>query len=99
MAIAEGYRIALKTDSENIDSDVMNRGSLYWTYVEHAVQFLSTVVQDQLQPGLAVGFGGLSHGIDMFEQRLDVTGHAVNALIKVYEVHKSLLQPSNKFAT
>lgn len=92
-AIAEGNRIALKADSEAIHSDVMNRVSLYWRYVEHAVQFLLTV-QDQLQLG-AVGFGGLCHGIDMVEQRLDVTGHAVNALIKVYEVHNTLVQTSN----
>jgi hypothetical protein len=33
----------------------------------------------------------LGHALKVSEQRLDVTGHAVNALIKLYMVHQDLL--------
>jgi hypothetical protein len=58
--------------------------------MEKPVSFLSAV-QNQVPSGASAGSGGLGHALKMSEQRLDVTGHAVNALIKLYKVHQDLL--------
>jgi hypothetical protein len=90
-AIADGCRIALELYSESVslDSAAQERLTRYWQYVESAVQFLSSV-QNAVPVGAAVGSGGLCYTLDVPEQRLDVTGHAVNALIKVYDVQNAL---------
>jgi hypothetical protein len=73
-ALAEGTEIA-------IQSNDMKRSSRYWQSIEKATRLLRAV-QDQVSTE-SVGYGGLGYGLSMSEQRLDVTGHAVNALIKV----------------
>ena len=89
-AIADGCRVALELYSESVslDSAAQERLTRYWQYVESAVRFLS-VVQNAVPVGV-VGSGGLCYALNVPEQRLDVTGHAVNALIKVYNVHNTL---------
>jgi len=81
-AVIEGVRVALTLAR---DEDVR----LLWSPLSHAVDFLS-FVQDQVPSDAATGFGGLGYGgIQVLEQRLDVTGHATSALIKVYRVLQS----------
>ena len=78
-AIIEGVRVALILAR---DEDTL----LLWSYVNHAIEFLK-FVQDQVPSDAAAGFGGLGYGgIQVFEQRLDVTGHAISALTKAYRV-------------
>lgn len=76
-ALAEGTRVALEV------SRVMD-ATLFWTNATNAIEFLKSV-QDQM-PERMTGSGGLGHGLRVVEQRLDVTGHAINALTKVDHV-------------
>jgi hypothetical protein len=89
-AIADGCRIASNLYSESVplDTNAQERLTRYWQYVESAVRFLATI--QNAVPANAVGAGGLGHALSVTEQRLDVTGHAVNALIKVYGVQTML---------
>jgi len=80
-ALADGTRVALELSRENLAAQ-------YWRYVVQAVQFLQAV-QDQV-PKESVGYGGLGHALGYTEQRLDVTGHAVNALTKICKVNREL---------
>jgi hypothetical protein len=82
-ALAEGTRVAMTTDR-------MAEASLFWNHALQAVHFLKAV-QDQLPLSTAevnatVGYGGLGYGFGILEQRLDVTGHAANALVKLCQV-------------
>ena len=76
-ALAEGTRVALEV------SRVMD-ATLFWTNATNAINFLKSV-QDQVPPHVT-GSGGLGYGLEVPEQRLDVTGHAINALTKVDHV-------------
>jgi hypothetical protein len=80
-ALAEGTRVAM----DRIDRTRVQR---YWHHVRNAVEFLA-LIQDQVGIG-SVGYGGLGHGLGLYEQRLDVTGHAVNALVKLIHVQDHL---------
>jgi hypothetical protein len=80
-ALAEGTRVAM----DRLDWIRVQR---YWHHVRHAVEFLA-LIQDQVSVG-SVGYGGLGHGLGLLEQRLDVTGHAVNALVKVIHVQEHM---------
>jgi hypothetical protein len=52
---------------------------------ENAIDYLKSV-QDLLSPD-STGYGGIGYGgLQVLEQRLDVTGHAISALVKLYEV-------------
>jgi len=77
-ALADGTLVALECSQKKLASQ-------YWHAVVQAVHFLEAV-QEQV-PKDSVGYGGLGYGLQVQEQRLDVTGHAVNALTKVYKVH------------
>ena len=82
-ALVEGTRLATTLlDKPNY------RPKLYWHHVQNAVRFLG-FVQDQV-PQNTAGYGGLGFSLDVPEQRLDVTGHALNALIGI-----SRLQPES----
>jgi len=67
------------------------RIDLYRHHIENAVQFLAAV-QDQVPLENATGYGGLGYGFGTSaqarEQRLDATGHAINALLKVQGLMK-----------
>lgn len=88
-ALAEGCRLALELHSESVSSNASGKVTEYWPFVESAIKFLAAV-QNKVPEG-GIGSGGLGYGLLVSEQRLDVTGHAVNALIKVYEVQNTLL--------
>jgi len=86
-ALAEGTQVALSLESSTTGRAMSSdRVQGYWHHVRNAVQFLAAV-QDQVPPE-AAGYGGLGYGVNELEQRLDVTGHAVNALIKVSRVQE-----------
>jgi hypothetical protein len=89
-ALAERCRVAVELHSESSSLNASGKLSGYWPYVESAIQF-AAAVQNQVLDGV-IGSGGLGYGMLVPEQRLDVTGHAVNALIKVYEVQNTLLR-------
>lgn len=58
--------------------------------VESAVDFLQWS-QDRVPPDAPVGRGGLGHGgYHVMDQRLDVTGHAVSALVQLYRRTRDL---------
>lgn len=62
----------------------LDRSNLYWRHARNAVDFLRDV-QNQVQLPDQVGFGGLgSGGLQVLEERLDVTGHAMSGFIKVH---------------
>jgi hypothetical protein len=86
-ALADGTRVALEYSHDKLASQ-------YWHAVVQAVHFLKAV-QEQV-PKSSVGYGGLGYALQVQEQRLDVTGHAVNALTKVYKVHHD---SANKLAS
>jgi hypothetical protein len=89
-ALAEGCRLAVELHSASSSLSASGKLSGYWPYVESAIQFVANV-QNEVPDGV-IGSGGLGYGMLVPEQRLDVTGHAVNALIKVYEVQNTLLR-------
>jgi hypothetical protein len=77
-ALALGMRVVARGD----DKELLSR------YANHAIQYLRHV-QDQVRPDAAVGYGGLGYGgIQVLEQRLDVTGHAMSALVKLLQVQQ-----------
>ena len=81
-ALAEGIRIARQEDTEiNEDLD-----KLFTMHAKNALYFIQWT-QDQVSNDCIVGCGGLGYGgIQVFEQRLDVTGHAISALVKLQKL-------------
>jgi hypothetical protein len=78
-AIAQGIRVA-------IDTSQLQEAVLFWNNAKHGVSYLQ-FLQDQV-PRDSSCFGGIGFGgIQVLEQRLDVTGHAISALTKIYEVN------------
>jgi hypothetical protein len=77
-ALALGMRVVARGD----DKELLSR------YANHAIQYLRHV-QDQVRPDAPVGYGGLGYGgIQVLEQRLDVTGHAMSALVKLLQMQR-----------
>ena len=76
-AIAEGIRIAREYE------DSTNLAKLFTMHATNALYFLKWA-QDQVSDECKVGRGGLGYGgVQVLEQRLDVTGHALSALTKL----------------
>ncbi len=74
-AIMEGMSVAQKLQRDDIVA-LFDRNAI------NAVEFLH-VIQHHVDDNSIVGNGGLGYGgITVMEQRLDVTGHAIHALIK-----------------
>mmetsp|Transcript_5188 Transcript_5188/g.9982 ORF Transcript_5188/g.9982 Transcript_5188/m.9982 type:complete len:556 (-) Transcript_5188:48-1715(-) len=80
-------------ESENSENgDIENRESedcllLFTRHIDHAIDFL-TWSQDRVPSDSKVGYGGLGYGgLQVMEQRLDITGHALSALSKLV-LHK-----------
>ena len=83
-AIMEGISTALIVTN---DADV----PVFCRCACNAVDFLETI-QSQVQKDSLVGFGGLGYGgLTVMEQRLDVTGHAVHALIKMVDLKRNMV--------
>ena len=83
-ALADGTRLAVQLND-------IDRAKYYWNSIQSAVRFL-VVVQNQVPHSEGVpGYGGLGHGVGVLEQRLDVTGHTINALVKVYRIAQHIL--------
>jgi hypothetical protein len=75
-AIADGAKVALLSGEEEPYSLCMQN-------IRNAICFLEWS-QDRVRSDREIGRGGLGDGgVQIFEQRLDVTGHAVSALTKV----------------
>ena len=56
---------------------------LFARHIDHAIDFLSWS-QDRVPSDSKVGYGGLGYGgLQVMEQRLDITGHALSALSKL----------------
>jgi hypothetical protein len=87
-ALVDGIRVALV-----VEEDDKEQATLFWTRATNAVNFLQWA-QDQVPPESTVGRGGLGYGgIQVLEQRLDVTGHAISAVTKLYplkQIERSL---------
>jgi len=78
-ALAEGIRIA----REEGDDDL---AKLFRMNAVNALYFMKWS-QDQVSDSCIVGRGGLGYGgVQVFEQRLDVTGHAISALVKLRDL-------------
>ncbi|KAL3793147.1 hypothetical protein HJC23_005649, partial [Cyclotella cryptica] len=78
-ALAEGIRLA-KLEQE------LELARMFEVNAANAVCFLQWV-QSQVPSSCVVGRGGLGYGgVCVLEQRLDVTGHAISALIKLQKV-------------
>jgi len=78
-ALAEGIRIARQEDREDLDK-------LFTMHAKNALYFIQWT-QDQVSNDCFVGYGGLGYGgVQVFEQRLDVTGHAISALVKLQKL-------------
>lgn len=76
-AIAEGIRIAREYE------DSADLAKLFTMHATNALYFLKWA-QDQVSDDCTVGKGGLGYGgVQVMEQRLDVTGHALSALSKL----------------
>lgn len=98
-ALAQGLRIATTRVSSSVDSTVVpsirNEHSvteddeilshLFWYNAKNAISFLK-YTQHQVPP-MTTGYGGLGYGgVYVMEQRLDVAGHALSALIKIHQL-------------
>lgn len=78
-ALSEGFRIA----QEQKDEDSISK---FRIHIMNAVRFVGWV-QDQVPEDVAVGHGGLGYGgIQVLEQRLDVTGHGLSAMTKLHRL-------------
>lgn len=83
-ALADGIRVALST------KDTEPQAAVLLHHAKNAVNFLHWA-QDQVPADAPVGRGGLGHGgINVLAQRLDVSGHAVSALTKLYKLRDKL---------
>ena len=83
-ALVEGTRLATTLlDKPN------HRPKLYWLHVQNGVRFLR-LIQNQV-PQNTAGYGGLGFGLNAPEQRLDVTGHALNAMISISRLQREAL--------
>jgi len=81
-ALAEGIRIVLEQERDLLPD---NDAKLFKMKMQaiNALYFLEWS-QGQVPDGVVVGKGGLGYGgTEVFEQRLDVTGHAISALVKL----------------
>eukprot|EP00980_Cylindrotheca_fusiformis_P008350 scaffold1754_cov105-Cylindrotheca_fusiformis.AAC.12 len=92
-AVAEGYRVAKLEQNEE-------KCRLFELHIRNAVDFLQWS-QDQVSPvdrtnsgrnassTARLGVGGLGYGgIQILEQRIDVTGHAISALTKLHQLSR-----------
>ena len=81
-ALAEGIRINRQEDTK----DTEDLDKLFTMHAKNALYFIQWT-QDQVSNECIVGYGGLGYGgIQVFEQRLDVTGHAISALVKLHKL-------------
>lgn len=81
--IAEGIRVALLVNDDA-------KATLLWRNAKNAIYYLQEM-QNQVPLG-EFGSGGLGFGgIQVMEQRLDVTGHAMSALVKLVRLGKDNL--------
>mmetsp|Transcript_5041 Transcript_5041/g.10599 ORF Transcript_5041/g.10599 Transcript_5041/m.10599 type:complete len:105 (-) Transcript_5041:114-428(-) len=77
-AVVQGIDVAYRAGREL-------EGRMLRAHAKNALAFLK-FAQDQV-PADSAGAGGLGYGgVQVFEQRLDVTGHAVAALTKFFWV-------------
>ena len=85
-ALAEGIRIAQDLLGEE------DTTTMFKMHAKRALYFIEWA-QSQVSDDCLVGKGGLGYGgVQVFEQRLDITGHAISALIKLRNL--SVLLPS-----
>lgn len=78
-AVAEGCRVAQHEQKE----DMLR---FFQLHTRNAADFLRWA-QDQVPSDSPVGRGGLGYGgIQILEQRIDVTGHAISALTKLWQL-------------
>jgi len=84
-SLAEGIRIAQEEKQDDL-------AKMFKMHATNALYFLKWAT-DQVPDSCAVGRGGLGYGgVQVFEQRLDVTGHAISALVKLRDL--SVLLPA-----
>ena len=85
-ALAEGIRIAQDLLGEE------DTTTMFKMHAKRALYFIEWA-QSQVSDDCLVGKGGLGYGgVQVFEQRLDITGHAISALGKLRSL--SVLLPS-----
>jgi hypothetical protein len=84
-ALTQGIRIASERGQKE-DDLLLLETRLLQLHANNAVDFLRHV-QNLVPKDQVVGFGGLGFGgVQVFEQRLDVTGHAISALTKMHRL-------------
>ena len=65
--------------------------TMFKMHAKHALYFIEWA-QSQVPDDCMVGKGGLGYGgVQVFEQRLDITGHAISALVKLRNLSVFLL--------
>ncbi|KAL7551832.1 hypothetical protein ACHAWF_015026 [Thalassiosira exigua] len=80
-ALAEGIRVASRDDD-----DASDLAESFRTHAENAMRFLEWA-RGRVPEDSALGRGGLGYGgVQVLEQRLDVTGHALSALLKLRDL-------------
>jgi hypothetical protein len=78
-AIVDGARVVQAIQDDDFDS-------LLHLNIRNAIYFLEWA-QDRLNNDVLIGRGGLGFGgVQIFEQRLDVTGHAISGLTKMNDI-------------
>ena len=88
-ALALGMRVAstslqLRNNDENEVEDTRDTIEMFSYHVKNAISYLK-YMQDLVPPG-TLGHGGFGYGgLEVTEQRLDVAGHVLSALIKIHE--------------
>ena len=78
-ALVEGIRIARHTGDKEL-------AAFFERNASHGVNFLSWI-QSHVPDDCVVGRGGLGYGgVNILEQRMDVTGHAISAILKLRDL-------------
>ena len=78
-ALVEGIRIARHTGDKEL-------AAFFERNASHGVNFLSWI-QSHVPDDCVVGRGGLGYGgVNILEQRMDVTGHAISAMLKLRDL-------------
>ncbi len=77
-SLVDGLRVA-----RSLDEDPELRALRYEINIKNAIYFLQWA-QKRVPVESPAGYGGLGYGgVQVFEQRLDVTGHAISAMTKI----------------
>jgi len=94
-ALVDGMQVVMTmTDSDDDDNNnneqQQQQLALFWKHADHALDFLEWSLDQAPTDTTIIGSGGLGYGgVQVLEQRWDVTGHAISALTKLHRLYST----------